>query len=50
MNRTVYIVWGVGLAVILIVWGFIWLKESRRASDQVNTPPNRVRSYGTFIT
>ena len=47
MKRTVYIVWGVGLAVILVVWGLIWLKESRRASDQVNTPPNRVRSYGT---
>src|SRR6266850_5973166 len=47
MKRTVYIVWGVGLAIILVVWGFIWLKESRRASDQVNTPPNRVRSYGT---
>ena len=47
MKRTVYIVWGVGLAVILVVWGFIWSKESRRASDQVNTPPNRVRSYGT---
>ena len=47
MKRNVYIVWGAGLALLLVVWGFIWLKESRRASDQVNTPPNRVRSYGT---
>lgn len=47
MKRTVYIVWGVGLAVILVVWGFIWMKESRRSSDQLKTPPNRVRSYGT---
>jgi len=46
MKRTVYIVWGVGLAVILVVWGFIWMKESRRSSDQLKSPPNRVRSYG----
>ena len=47
MKRIVYIVWGVGLALILAVWGFIWLKESRRASDQVNTPRTECRSYGT---
>src|ERR1700751_4223089 len=47
MKRTVYIVSGAGFAVMLVVWGFIWLKESRRALDQVNTTPNRVRSYGT---
>ncbi|MGC2625792.1 MAG: hypothetical protein WA269_03065 [Candidatus Udaeobacter sp.] len=47
MKRYGYMVWGVGLPMILIVWWVIWSNAEHRSSDLLKTLPNRVRSYGT---
>ncbi|HEY4273095.1 MAG TPA: hypothetical protein VGM65_13935 [Candidatus Udaeobacter sp.] len=46
MKRYVYIVWGAGLLVTVIIWWIIWSNAKHLSSDLLNTLPNRVRSYG----
>jgi len=47
VKRYVYIVWGAGLGVLIIVWWLVWFNAKHLSSDLLNTPPNRIPSHGT---
>ena len=44
MKRSIYIVWGAGLGVAIIVWGLVWSNAKYLSSYP---PLNRIPSYGT---
>lgn len=46
MKRSVYIAWGAGLGVVIIVWWLVWSNAKHLSSDLVNAPLNRIPSYG----
>src|SRR4051812_16606241 len=47
MKRSVSIIWAAGVIAVLISIGIIYWQQTELSSGDINTPPNRVKSYGT---